>query len=206
MIKKLVNVNKLDRRGNYSRYINHPYPIGVITSTIDVSKLVRLSQETKHKFNAMLCYCIAKAAYEIPECHYRIWKGQLYYYQKVSLTGILKGKNKTLPAVVWDFYPTFKEFESNYLKTNKKAIASGQSNWTSDDSVLIATSAIPNREIDSANISLDPQTTISILTWGKYRSDGSLPISYRFHHSLFDGIQIGDFFNNLQRKIDKFKI
>ena len=205
-MKRLVNIKTLDRRLNYLRFINYSNPIGVITSTVNIKKLVKIHKRKGYKLNAMVCYCILKAARPIKELHYEIIKKKLYYFDEITVAGITLDKKKNLYSTEWEYYPTFKAFYKNYLNACDEVLKNPQGAWdTKKTKAKICTSCVPNVEMNEGVLPLGSELSFAMLFWGKCHKDGSLPISFRFHHSIMDGGHIAQFFINLQKEINKFK-
>ena len=206
MTKTKIDTNTFDRKDMYARFMNYSDPIGTITATVDITKLVRLKRKG-HKLNALLNYCILKAANRIKEFHYAQESDGLYYYDKITMMGVVFGKDGNLYLSCWDYFDNFKDFEENYIKNNKEVYETNTPK-TYKDTAVLSSSAFVQYPLDSAIINMGKEITFCFFTWGKYKK-GYLrykqTISLRFHHAFFDGGHIGTFFTYLQEEINKIK-
>ena len=65
---KIVKVKDFCNSRDYTQFYNARLPICTITSMVDVSRLVKF--KNKHKFNAMMVYCVQMAGQKHDVCHY----------------------------------------------------------------------------------------------------------------------------------------
>ena len=61
-MKAEVNPQDTNRAEAFELWMSSPMPMVTLTKTFDVSSLVKASRKYGVKFNALLCWCIGKAA------------------------------------------------------------------------------------------------------------------------------------------------
>ncbi len=59
-------------------WISSPMPMVTLVKTLDVGHIVRTSKRTGIKFNALMCWCIGKAAKDIREFYILPEHGKLF--------------------------------------------------------------------------------------------------------------------------------
>ena len=207
MSKQIVIIEKLDRTDMFNKFINYSEPIGSATATLEINKLIKFKKKG-HKLNSLINYCILKACYRIKEFHYLFENNTLYYCDKISMLGVVKGKDEKLYLSTWDYFENYIDFENNYKDINKKVYDLNKSIISSNEAI-VSSSTIIQFPIDNLIINMADDVKHSYFTWGAYKKEFfkyKQPITIRFHHAFFDGEQIGLFFKYLQEEIKNFKI
>lgn len=100
------------------------------------------------------------------------------------------------------------KYEKNYEDISKKCFENSESFFIKD-CALVATSAVINLNISSYASGYTTDFVSPFLVWGKIEKKGFkrfLNISFRFHHSILAGLDVGDYFDLLQKEINNFKI
>lgn len=207
MGKIKVNTATFERADMYARFINYANPIGSITASVDISKLIKYKKKG-HKLNALINFCILKALYQIKEFHYALEVDGLYLYDDISMMGVVFGSDKHLYLAIWKYFDKFTDFEENYKKINNE-IYSNNKSMSYKDVAIVSSSAFIDYPIDSAVINMGKEITHTYFTWGGYKKHlfkYSQSLTVRFHHAFFDGGHIAKFFRLLQEEINNFQI
>lgn len=202
---KIVKVKDFCNSRDYTQFYNARLPICTITSMVDVSRLVKF--KNKHKFNAMMVYCMQMAGQKHDVCHYDFKdETSLIRYETVTANFVLMDKSKELRYVTIPYFEHFKDFESSYLTISQDCYENLKDNYV-DDCAMVATSAVTNLDLLSMSSGYTDDFVKPFLVWGKIKKNHFkyyLNISFRFHHSIFAGRDIGDFFAILQNEIKYF--
>ena len=66
-MKTQVNPKDTSRAEAFELWMSSPMPMVTLTKTFDVSRLCRYAKKHGVKFNMLLCWCIGKAASQVPE-------------------------------------------------------------------------------------------------------------------------------------------
>ena len=82
-----VEINPKDTiRGEaFELWISSPMPMVTLTKTFDVSRLLKMSKKFGVGFNALLCWCIGKAANQLEEFYLLPEQGKLYKYDRLAI-------------------------------------------------------------------------------------------------------------------------
>ena len=203
--KTLVDISKYKYKVMFERFISEKNPAVCVTGNFDVTNIFKF--KSKHRFNAMLCYCITKAAQSIDEFHYSIGADQkLYYYKNVKTNFGVAAKDGGLYWGDVKYYDTFEEFEKEYERVKDYCFENCKF-YQVDNGALISTSSVTNYPFTSISMDNSDVFWDSFLVWGKYVENGdkvNLNISLRFHHAIIDLQRAGKFFSELQKQLDNF--
>ena len=205
MLKKLIDIKKYKSKEMFERFINEATPAMCVTGGFDVTNIYK--RKDKHRFNAMMCYCVAKAAQNMDEFHYSIGSDKkLYYYKNVKTNFASMGKDG---VPYWGdvlYNDSFAEFEKEYEKVREYCHTNCK--YYQIEGALISTSAVTNYPFTSFSIDNSDIFWDFFLLWGQYVKEGAkvkLNITLRFHHAIMDMQTAGDFFNELQKQFNAFK-
>lgn len=192
----------------FSLWMSSPMPMVTLTKNFDVSRIVRLSRRHGIKFNALLCWCIAKAAsqndvfYTIPE------QGKLFRYDQLAINVIVKNGNGGINSCDIAYKSNFGEFINDYNALTAKCATECRSLFL-DEYMVVGTSAIIETEVDTIVNQYTDKFCNPMVMWGRYRKGWfktTLPISLQFHHVQMDGGHAAHFLALLQREIAALEI
>ncbi|MBR4592535.1 MAG: chloramphenicol acetyltransferase [Elusimicrobiaceae bacterium] len=206
---KEINPQNTNRAQAYKLWLHAPNPMVTFFKTLDVTRLVKISQPTGLKFNMLLDYCIGKAAEQVKEFFILPIGEKLIKYDTLAVNTIVKNKQGEVSSCDILFTPDLGKFNQDYLTYTTQVAQTCQDRDLSADSMVIGTSAIVDTEIDGAVGMNSGIFNNPFLIWGKYRKKFFryyLPISFQFHHTQMDGAHAGTFLTNLQREINNLNV
>ena len=87
-MKTEVNPQDTNRAEAFELWMSSPMPMVTLTKTFDVSNLIRVSRRLGVKFNALLCWCIGKAATQSEEFYILPENGKLFQYDCIAVNVI----------------------------------------------------------------------------------------------------------------------
>ena len=207
-MKKEVKPQDTSRARAFSLWIKSPMPMVTLIKTFDVTHLRKLSRKRGIKFNALLCWCIAKVASSMPEFYLMLIGDKLYQYDRLAVNIIVKTANGNINNCDIPFSEDIRQFERDYIKITRQVFDSDQTYSLGDEYAIIGTSAVTQCYIDGAVNQYSGVWNNTFLSWGSYRRHFMktlLPISMQFHHVLVDGGDAANFLNGLQTEISKLK-
>lgn len=206
-MKQEVNHQETSRGEAFNMWMLSPQPMVTFVKTFNVSRLLKVSQKTGIKFNALLCWCIGKAANRIEEFYMLPQDGKLFRYDKLALNVIIQNKNGGLSMCDIPFSDDIRQFNSSYLELTDKASRTCE-NTSLDNYMIIGTSAMLHTELDCIINQYSGRYNNPFLAWGRFHKGWlktTLPISFQFHHTQMDGSHAGKFLANLQEEINRLK-
>ena len=204
-MKTQINPQDTSRAEAFNLWLSSPMPMVTLTKTFNVSNLLKQSKKLNISFNALLCWCIGKAASQIEEFYLLIEKDKLYKYDKIAINVIVNNKKGGINSCDIAFNEDLTQFVKNYTQLTQRTSQENKSNFL-EDYMIIGTSAMIETELDSIVNQYTDKFTNPMLMWGKYRKHffkTLLPISFQFHHSQMDGGHGAKFLELLQKEIKK---
>ena len=204
-MKTQVNPQETTRAEAFQMWMTSPMPMVTLTKTFNVGKLVKASKKQGVKFNALLCWCIGKAATQVEEFYLLPDKGKLYMYDSIAINVIVNNCKGGINSCDIPFTGNLKEFVEVYHTLTAQAAAECKSTFL-EDYMIVGTSAMVQTELDCIVNQYTDMFNNPMVMWGKYRKGWfrtALPISFQFHHSQMDGGHGAMFLELLQREISK---
>jgi chloramphenicol O-acetyltransferase type A len=204
-MKTQINPQETSRAEAFNLWLSSPMPMVTLTKTFNISNLLKQSKKLNISFNALLCWCIGKAASQIEEFYLLIEKNKLYKYDKIAINVIVNNKKGGINSCDIAFNEDLTQFVKDYTQLTQRTSQENKSNFL-EDYMIIGTSAMIETELDSIVNQYTDKFTNPMLMWGKYRKHlfkTLLPISFQFHHSQMDGGHGAKFLELLQKEIKK---
>ena len=182
-----------------------PMPMVTLTKTFDVGNLLKAGKKLGVKFNALLCWCIGKAATQIEEFYLLPDKDKLYKYDSIAINIIVNNSKGGINSCDIPFTTDIRKFVEAYRTLTAQASSECKSTFL-EDYMIVGTSAMIQTELDCIVNQYTDKFCNPMVMWGKYRKGWfktTLPISFQFHHSQMDGGHGAMFLELLQREISK---
>ena len=204
-MKTEINPQETSRAESFELWMTSPMPMVTLTKTFDVSKLVRSSRRMGIKFNALLCWCIGKAAEQVEEFYTLPEQGKLYKYDRLAINVIVNNSKGGINSCDIPTSHNVNEFARQYNALTAQVHLECKSTFL-DDSMIVGTSAVIDTELDSIVNQYTDKFSNPMVMWGKYRKSWfktTLPISFQFHHVQMDGGHGAKFLELLQQEINK---
>ena len=187
----------------YALWMDAPDPMVTFFKTLDVTPLLRFARRHGYRFNALLCWCVGKAACEVEEFYTLPVGRRLLRYDALAVNTIVKNRRGQVGSCDVPFSPDLARFHRDYLRLTREAAETCR-NPDLPEHMVIGPSAIVETEIDGAVGMNSGIFNNPFLIWGKYRKGlfrTTLPLSFQFHHTQMDGAHAGRFLQLLQESI-----
>ena len=204
-MKTEVNPKDTNRAEAFELWMSSPMPMVTLTKTFDMSNLIRVSKRLGVKFNALLCWCIGKAATQTEEFYILPENGKLFQYDCIAVNVIVNNIKGGINSCDIPYTDDMKGFIREYDTLTKKVSTECKSTFL-EDHMIVGTSAMIQTELDSIVNQYTDKFCNPMVMWGKYRKKWfktTLPISFQFHHTQMDGAHAGKFLANLQNEINR---
>ena len=202
-MKTEVNPKDTTRAEAFEMWMTSPMPMVTLTKTFDVGNLLKAGKKLGVKFNALLCWCIGKAATQIEEFYLLPDKGKLYKFDCIAINVIVNNSKGGINSCDIPFTGDIAKFVEEYQRLTAQAAAECKSSFL-EDYMIVGTSAMVQTELDCIVNQYTDKFNNPMVMWGKYRKGWfktTLPISFQFHHVQMDGGQGAMFMELLQREI-----
>lgn len=208
-MKPIVIDPKITTRAEaFNLWMHAPNPMVTFFKTLNVTRLVKLSNRYHLKFHMLLCWCIGEAASKVKEFYTLPVDGKLLKYNTLAVNTIVKNKKGEVSSCDIPFHHSLTHFNRDYLQLTRK-VAERCVNHDLTESMVIGTSAIVDTQIDGAVGMNSGIFNNPFLIWGRYHRGlwkTTLTISFQFHHTQMDGAHAGRFLALVQENIDKLRI
>lgn len=199
-----LDPKKTGRAAAFELWMRAPMPMVTLVKTLDVTRLVRLSRRPELKFNALLCWCIGKAASRTEEFYTLPVGDKLIRYGNLAVNTVVALADGGIATCDVPFSQDLDRFQQDYRTLTARVRETGEPYDLNGDYMVIGASALPQTEIDGAVNIYAGFYNNPFLVWGKYRKKlrrASLPVSFQFHHTQMDGGHAARFLEDLQREI-----
>ena len=202
-MKTEVNPKDTSRAEAFEMWMTSPMPMVTLTKTFDVSNLLKVCRKSGMKFNALLCWCIGKAATQVKEFYLLPEQGKLYQYETIAVNVIVNNSKGGINSCDIPFTEDIAKFVDIYNTLTTQVMEKCESSFL-EDYMIVGTSAMVQTELDCIVNQYTDKFSNPMVMWGKYRKGffkTTLPISFQFHHVQMDGGHGAMFLELLQREI-----
>ena len=193
------------RANAFSLWMTSPMPMVTLTKTFNVSNVLKASKANGIKFNALLCWCIGKAASGVKEFYTLPEQGKLFLYDRIAINVIVNNCKGGINSCDIPFDNDIQQFTEAYDRLTRQVHAECKSSFL-EEYMIIGTSAMVQTELDSIVNQYTDKFCNPMVMWGRYRKKWlktTLPISFQFHHVQMDGGHGATFLEKLQQEINK---
>ena len=204
-MKREVNIEETTRAEAFSLWMTSPMPMVTLTKTFNVTKLLRAGKRRGIKFNALLCWCIGKAASNIKEFYMLPENGKLFEYDSIAINVIVNNSKGGINSCDIAYTDDAEQFAKEYRRLTRQAATQCESSFL-EGSMIVGTSAMIETELDCIVNQYTDKFCNPMLMWGKYRRhcfSTTLPISFQFHHVQMDGGHAAKFLERLQQVMNE---
>ena len=204
-MKREVAPQETTRAEAFSLWMTSPMPMVTLTKTFNVTKLLRAGKKRGIKFNALLCWCIGKAASHIKEFYVLPEKDKLFEYDSLAINVIVNNSKGGINSCDIAYSDDIEQFAREYNQLTAQAATRCESSFL-EDSMIVGTSAMIATELDCIVNQYTDKFCNPMLMWGKYRRHwlrATLPISFQFHHVQMDGGHAAKFLAQLQQVMNE---
>ena len=202
-MKTEVNPKDTCRAEAFEMWMTSPMPMVTLTKTFDVSNLLKAGRKSGVKFNALLCWCIGKAATQVKEFYMLPENGKLYRWDAIAINVIVNNCKGGINSCDIPFTEDISKFAEAYNTLTRQVAAECKSSFL-EDYMIVGTSTMVQTELDCIVNQYTDKFCNPMIMWGKYRKGWfktTLPISFQFHHVQMDGGHGAMFMELLQREI-----
>ena len=204
-MKTEVAPQETSRAEAFDLWMTSPMPMVTLTKTFNVTPLIRASKRRGIKFNALLCWCIGKAASLIKEFYILPEKDKLFKYDSMAINVIVNNSKGGINSCDIAYTDDVEQFAKEYNRLTAQVATQCESSFL-EDSMIVGTSAMIETELDSIVNQYTDKFCNPMVMWGRYRRKWfrtTLPISFQFHHVQMDGGHAASFLAQLQQVINE---
>ena len=206
-MKKEIDPKQTTRAQAFELWMKSPMPMVTLVKTFDVTRLLKASRRQGLKFNMLLCWCIGKAASQVPEFYLLPQDGKLFRFDRLGINVIVDNGQGGISNCDIPYSDDLPQFTRDYDALTHEATATCR-DINDDEAMIIGTSAVVGTELDCIVNQYTGIFNNPFLVWGRYRRHWfktTLTISLQFHHAQFDGRQAALFLERLQQTLKTWK-
>ena len=205
---KEINPQETSRASAFDLWMTSPMPMVTLTKTFNITRIHKTSKKRHIKLNALLCWCIGKAASQVEEFYMLPVQGKMFQYERLAINVIVNNLKGGINSCDIPYTNDFSHFYEDYIRWTQSTSESCESTLI-EDAMIIGTSAVVATELDCIVNQYTDKFLNPMVMWGKFRKSWfktTLPISFQFHHVQMDGGQAAMFLEKIQKEIDELKI
>lgn len=206
---KEINPKQTKRAAAFELWMKAPMPMLTIFKTLDVTRLVKVSRARGYKCNALMCWCIGRAAARTEEFYMLPVGETMVQYDRLAVNTVVMTRDGGINTCDIPCSDDLPRFHEDYLKLTGKVYESGEAYELGEDYMVIGTSALTEYEIDGAVNIYAGVFNNPFLIWGRFRKKfwrTTLPVSFQFHHTQMDGIPAARFLEDLQHEMNQLRL
>ena len=167
-MKQEINPQETARANAFSLWMTSPMPMVTLTRTFNVGGLLKATKKNGIKFNALLCWCIGKAASGIQEFYTLPEEGKLYKYDRIAINVIVNNCKGGINSCDIAFNEDIAQFAADYNRLTAQAANECRSSFL-EDYMIVGTSAMIQTELDCIVNQYTDKFCNPMVMWGKYR-------------------------------------
>jgi chloramphenicol O-acetyltransferase type A len=203
---KYVDMKSYKRKKHFEYFKGLAYPYVGVTVNADITELVHFVKENQLPFFLSMCYCVSRAANQIPEFRQRILNDQIIEYNSCQTSHTVSLADSTYCYCQLDSTCSFEEYIPYAIKEQEKAKENPSIEESEDVSLgYFFISTLPWISYTSLmNPVPVPADSNPRITWGKYFEQNErvlIPLTVLCHHALVDGLHISRFYELFHKQI-----
>ena len=198
-----VNPKDTKRAFAFEMWMTAPMPMVTLVKTLNVSRLLCVGKKSGIKFNALMCWCIGKAASATEELYLLPENGKLFRYDQIAVNVVVRNCRGGINSCDIPFTNDLQQFNRDYCELTAKVASQCESSFL-DGYMIVGTSAMVQTELDCIVNQYTDKFLNPMVMWGKFRKGlfkSTLPISFQFHHVQMDGGDAARFLQRLQDEL-----
>jgi chloramphenicol O-acetyltransferase type A len=205
---KLIDLEAWPRRAHYETYRHFDYPHFNLTASINVDHMLPIAQENNASLTIIITYLLTRTANQIENFRWRIRDDVVIEHEVVHPSITILTPDHLFSFCTMVYTPSFSTFAAEATA----CIAHVREHPTLEDKAyqdeLLFMTSIPWVSFTSFMhpMHTHPVDSIPRIAWGKiYEIEGhqKMPLSVQGHHSLMDGLHVGQYFEKIQENCDR---
>lgn len=203
-MKRRIDLSTYPRRAHFEYFLGMPNPFAGVTADVDVTGLANRCKAENRSFYAAMIHAAAIAANRVPQLRQRIIGGEIWEYDSCPTSHI-----ELLEDGTYCYCTLTHDLDGgayfDYAES-ARAAARARAGFGEDgdaDSMLFVT-CVPwihyTALVQPTGGDSNPR-----ISWGKYEKDYRgrlmLPVTLLAHHALVDGVNFGQFYEELKKEV-----
>ena len=213
MIYHEIKMSQYPRKAHFEHFLHQPNPHVGVTANVDVTDLARTCKQQNWSFYLAMIRVAALAANAVPELRRRI-RGEgivEYEYCDTSHIELLEDGTYCYCTLRCDPARTMTEY-MNYAAGQRRLARAGATIEEEEDvEGLLFVTSLPWLHYSAfIQPTAGPEDSHPRISWGRYAPDHRgrlmLPLTLLCHHALVDGINIAQFYREVEACLKRITI
>ena len=205
MGKQKIDMKQDPRKSHFDYFSTLAYPYVGATCEVDITGLMEKLKVSGDPFFLSFTYQVIAAANTVPEFRRRIEEGEVVEYDVCRGSCIVAKDDGTYAYCTLSNAPSAEAFILEGKTAMEQAKRGGDIVEDEDVGELFFLSCVPWMHYKDLTQPVPyPADSNVRITWGKYVSEGNrihLPVTILAHHALVDGLHLGRFYQELERRV-----
>jgi len=203
-----ISVGNWSRRQHFDFYSGFDHPHFGMCANVDLTAFYPFIKKHRISFSLAIVYMITRSANAIPEFRYRIRSREVVEHEIVHPSSTILVNEEVFSLCTFDYSRDF----STFAAWAQERIAFVREhpfvdNEDGRDDLLYMT-AIPWVSFTGFMhpMHLNPADSVPRFAWGKFFEEGNclkMPLAVQGHHALMDGVHVGKYYAEIQRRLDQ---
>jgi chloramphenicol O-acetyltransferase type A len=206
-VGRTIDLDTWARREHFLLFRDFEKPHFSITTTVDVSACYAASRGEGGSFTLAVLFAAMSAANAVEAFRLRIRGGEVWRHDAVGIGCTVMRPDRTFGFSYFAHDTSFARFVAEGTIEMERARTSTTlaDERETDDATLHAT-VLPWIRFTSFTNAMRRADSVPKLTFGKRYAEGGawhMPVCVEVHHALVDGLDVGEFFEQLQAQLDR---
>ena len=118
-----INPQETTRATAFELWMSSPMPMVTLVKTLDVSHMIKYCRRNHLSFNMMMCWCIGKAASQIPEFFSLPQDNKMYRFSRLAIGPVVANSEGGINYCDIPYSDSIQQFSADYRSICSKAAA-----------------------------------------------------------------------------------
>lgn len=203
-MKHKIDMRNSPRRAHFEYFLRMANPFVGVTVNVDATELADACRREGRSFYAAMIHAAARAANRVPELRRRIIDGEVWEYDICPTSHI-----ELLDSGAYCYCTLRHDLDGDAYfqyaaQARAAAVQRAEINEDGDPDSMLFITCLPWIHY-TALVQPTGDDSNPRISWGKYErnADGRqmLPVTLLAHHGLVDGVNLGQFYAELQKEL-----
>jgi chloramphenicol O-acetyltransferase type A len=205
-VGRIIDLETWSRREHFLLFRDYDRPHFSITAAVDVSACYAASRGGEGaSFTLAMLFAAMQAANAVEAFRLRLREDGVWCHEAIGIGCTVARPDRTFGFAYFAHETSFARFADEGKREMERARTSTtlSDEREADDATLHAT-VLPWIRFTSFTNAMRREDSVPKLTFGKRYAEGGawyVPVCVEVHHALVDGIDVGDFFEQLQDRL-----
>lgn len=203
-MKKVIDLKTYKRIDHFNYFRTMANQSMGVTVEVDVTALLEYCKKNNCSFYLMFMHCAALAGDEIPEFRQRVVNDQIVEYDECPTSHTELLEDGTYCYCTIHHHMPIDEYLKNANNARRAALENPNIEEDDDVDSMYFVTCLPwlkySQLIQPTNNESNPR-----ISWGKYELNEKnrlmMPVTVLVNHALVDGLQVSQFYKNLDKQI-----